>query len=117
MKQEKICFCNTSCIIFANTIHSLMSKNKRKNLAEYLLTLQLLEGGYCMTWDELVEMNIARVYLTKGHVTDGMYISQDSASAWYKKSVDIVMKSMRISEKHAKLEVAMLGMDFGLNER
>ena len=94
-----------------------MPRKKIKKLPEYLLTLQLLEAGYLMTWDELVEMKIAHAHLNNEHVTEGMFISKEQHEVWYKKAIKIVMNEMALPEIAARFQASMLDLDFGLQEK
>lgn len=94
-----------------------MPRKKTKNLPQYLLTLQLLEAGYLITWDELVEMNEAKAHLNNEHVTEGMFISEKQHDTWYKKAVKIVMDEVALTQIAARFQVSMLALDYGLPEK
>lgn len=89
----------------------MMTKEK---LASYLLTLQLVEAGYQITWDELLEMYGASSYLKKRNVLSDLTITNKQNKSWFVKAVKEAQKHLKLHKKYAEFVIAMLDLDAGL---
>jgi transcriptional antiterminator len=90
-------------------------KITKENLAEYLLTLMLVNAGYQITFDEVLEDTMVKSYLDKDYRWYLEYTQTvEQSREWYKEAVQITKKVHKISEQYAMGLVAELDLHCGL---
>jgi hypothetical protein len=78
-------------------------KITKENLPSYLLTLQLVEAGYHLTYDELIEMNEVRYYLNpETKYIDEFTITVEQNKSWFVKAIPIIKKLFYCNEFYAR---------------
>lgn len=91
-----------------------MRINKNK-VAEYLLTLQLIDAGYHVTIDELNEMYSVKQYLNKNEKILNQYtITFQQNKDWFIKASNIVKEAFGCTKEEAELEVFRFELAYGL---
>ena len=93
-------------------------KITKENLADYLLTSQLVEAGYPYTYDELMEMNEARYFLNphiKFYLEHTMTVEQNKT--WFVKAVIIFKKLYKCNDLMARYNIGWFDGALGLTNK
>lgn len=86
----------------------------RENIAGYLLTLQLVEAGYHITYDEIQEMYGAKEFLENWKFYEHYTMTYEENLKWFKKSSKLVKKVFKFHPKQCDLQVGWLDLMSGL---
>ena len=86
----------------------------RENIAGYLLTLQLVEAGYHITYDEIQEMYGAKEFLEDWKFYEHYTMTYEENLKWFKKSSKLVKKVFKFHPKQCDLQVGWLDLMSGL---
>jgi len=89
-------------------------KLTKDNLANYLITLQFIEAGYPMTFDEVLEMNEVRYYLIKKKFYTEYTMTIEQNKKWFVEASKIVSKTLKVSITKAESLVGDLDFCIGL---
>ena len=90
-------------------------KITKENITQYLLTLQLTNAGYQVTYDEVLEMTEAKSYLDPNYKWYLNYTQTVTQSKeWFTQAEKIVKDLFRCPAIKAREEVAALDLMYGL---
>lgn len=92
-------------------------KLNKNNIASYLLTLQLVEAGYHITYDEIVEMYSAKSYLEKWNYCDEYTITVEQNKEWFKKASELFQKTLHCTAGYADKQVGWIDLHAGLRNK
>lgn len=77
----------------------------KHNIASYLLTLQLVDAGYHITYDEIQEMYSAKEFLENWKFDEEYTMTVEQNKEWFKKASKILQDTFhwhpRECDKHA----------------
>lgn len=86
----------------------------KENIAGYLLTLQLVEAGHHITYDEIQEMYGIKMYLEEWKYYHEYTMTVKQNHEWFKKSSKLVKKVFKFHPKQCDLQVGWLDLMSGL---
>lgn len=89
-------------------------KLTKENIASYLLTLQLVEAGYHITYDEIEEMYSAKSFLEKWKYYEEYTMTIEQNKAWFIKASKILQNKFHWHPRQCDKEVGWLDLAFGL---
>lgn len=89
-------------------------KLTKENIASYLLTLQLVEAGYHITYDELEEMYAAKSYLEKWKYYEEYTMTLEQNKLWFKKSNKILQDVFGWTSRECDTQTSWLDLWGGL---
>ena len=89
-------------------------KLTRENIASYLLTLQLVEAGYHITYDEIEEMYAAKYYLENKKFYQEYTMTLEQNLSWFKKATKIVENTFHWHPRECDKQVGWLDLGMGL---
>jgi hypothetical protein len=90
----------------------------RKNLGNYLITLQLLYAKYEITFEEIEEMYSHKFIIDSNfRYFDIFTTTVDQNKRWFVDAVKLTMKVLKCNEYLANQAVSMLDLDYGLGSK
>lgn len=92
-------------------------KLTRENIASYLLTLQLVEAGYHITYDEVEEMYSAKSFLEKWKYYEEYTMTVEQNKAWFIKASEIIQKKLHCNARYAASLVGWIDLCSGLKNK
>lgn len=88
---------------------------KKKNLKEYLLTLQLITAGYSITYDEVQEDTMVKAHLDGGYRWYLDYtMTWEQSKIWYTRGTRIAQRVLNTNPTNARKYLATIDLAEGL---
>jgi hypothetical protein len=86
----------------------------RENIAGYLLTLELVEAGYHITYDEIIEMYSAKGFLEDWRFNEEYTITYEQNLKWFKKASKIMQDTFYWHPRECDKYVGWIELASGL---
>jgi len=86
----------------------------KENIAGYLLTLQLVEAGYHITYDEILEMYSAKEFLEDWRFYENYTMTHQQNVKWFQEASKIMQKALYISSRESDKYVSWIDLTSGL---
>jgi hypothetical protein len=86
----------------------------RENIAGYLLTLQLVEAGYHITYDEILEMYSAKEFLENWRFYEEYTMTYDQNISWFKKASKILQDTFHWHPRQCDKQAGWIDLVSGL---
>lgn len=89
----------------------------KHNIASYLLTLQLVEAGYHITYDEIIEMYSAKSYLENWDYRSKYTMTVEQNKEWFRTASKLLQKTLHCTSGYADKQVGWLDLMSGLRNK
>ena len=90
-------------------------KITKKNIVNYLITLQLTNAGYQITYDEIEEQNALKQHLNPNwRWFDDYTQTYEQQQEWYKQSNPIVRKVFHCNKTRAEKMLQWFNLECGI---
>lgn len=86
----------------------------KENIAGYLLTLQLVEAGHHITYDEIREMYSAKEFLENWKFYEEYTMTYDQNISWFKKASKILQNTFCWHPRECDKQVGWIDLALGL---
>jgi uncharacterized protein YfbU (UPF0304 family) len=86
----------------------------KENIAGYLLTLQLVEAGYHITYDEIREMYEAKTFLNGWKYYQEYTMTVKQNMAWFRKASKILKDTFDWHPRECDKHASMIDLAMGL---
>jgi len=90
-------------------------KITKKNIVNYLITLQLTNAGYQITYDEIEEQNVVKQHLNPNwRWFDDYTQTYEQQQEWYKQANKVVRKVYKCNKDYAYKQLLWFNLKHGI---